>query len=307
MSGQVAQAPSLAGADVGRKPARRRRRVVWQPYALIAPATAFMLVFFAWPAVRAFLIALQTPTGVFTLANVQAILHDTDFGFALTNTLLLLILIIPIELTVALVMAVLAQTRLRGNSVFLYFWTLPLAVSDLAAGLIWLSIFTSHGYLNSVLQDLHLIQHPLGFLNYNSLGTLVAAIVIAEVWRSISVVMVVILSGIQGIPAELDEAASIMGATAWQRFTKVTLPLLKPSIQVALILRTTAAFQVFAMVLALAGTAFPVLATKTEQWVYDYQNYQLAGSYAVLILLFSAIGTISYLTLLRTPREVFQR
>jgi multiple sugar transport system permease protein len=307
MSREVAQAPACPQAEVGRRPARRRRRFQWEPYALIAPAAIFMLVFFVWPAIQALLIAFQTPSGVFTLANFQAMVHDTDFRFALTNTLLLLALIIPIETTVALLMAVLAQTRLRGSGFFLYFWSLPLAVSDLAAGLVWLSIFTSHGFLNSALQDLHLIRHPVGFLDYNSLGTVVAALVIAEVWRSISIVMVVIMSGIQSIPEELNEAASLMGATGWQRFTKVTLPLLKPSIQVALILRTTAAFQVFAMVLALAGAAYPVLAIKTEQWVYDYQNYQLAGSYAALILLLSALGTIAYLILLRSPRQVFQR
>ena len=307
MSGEVAQAPAFPAAETGRRPARRRARFQWQPYALVAPATFFMLVFFVWPAIQALLIAFQTSNGDFTTANFQAMVHDTDFRFALTNTLLLLALIIPIETTVALVMAVLAQTRLRGSGFFLYFWSLPLAVSDLAAGLVWLSVFTSHGFLNSFLQDLHLIRHPIGFLDYNSLGTVVAALVIAEVWRSISIVMVVIMSGIQSIPEELNEAASLMGAGGWQRFTKVTLPLLKPSIQVALILRTTAAFQVFAMVLALAGAAYPVLAIKTEQWVYDYQNYQLAGSYAALILLLSSLGTVVYLILLRSPRQVFQR
>jgi multiple sugar transport system permease protein len=119
--------------------------------------------------------------------------------------------------------------------------------------------------------------------------------------------MVVIMSGIQSIPAELGEAAAIMGAGPWQRLTRVTLPLLKPSIQVALILRTTAAFQVFAVVLALGGSALPVLAIKVEQWIYDYENYQLSAAYAALILGLSAAATIVYLVALRTPRPVFQR
>jgi multiple sugar transport system permease protein len=287
--------------------APRRRRFGWQPYALIAPATVFMLVFFVWPAIQALMIAFQTSTGQFTLDNFAAMAHDTDFGLSVRNTLLLMVVIIPIETCIALLMAVLAQTRLRGTKVLLYFWSLPLAVSDLAAGLVWLSVFTSHGYLNSLLQELHLIRHPIGYLDYNSLGTLVAAIVIAEVWRSISVVMVIVMSGVQAIPTELGEAAEIMGASPWQRFTRVTLPLLKPSLQVALILRTTAAFQVFAVVLALGGSAFPVLSVKTEEWVYDYQNYQLAAAYAILILGLSALSTVIYLVALRTPRAVYQR
>ncbi len=306
MPGQV-ETPSLRGAAAHPRPAVRWGRRRLEPYVLLAPAAIFMTVFFAWPAVQALLIAFQSVTGSFTLGNFQAMARDTDFQLAVRNTLLLLVLIIPIETTIALGMAVLAQTSLRGRAVMLYIWSIPLAVSDLAAGLVWFSIFTSHGYLNSVLQDLHLIAHPVGFLDYNNLGGLVTAIVLAEVWRSISLVMVIIMSGIQAIPPELDEAAESLGAGAWGRFWHVTLPLLKPTLQVALILRTTAAFQVFGVVLALAGSALPVLAVKSESWINEYRNYQLAAGYAVLILVLSSLSTVAYLAFLRTPREVFQR
>jgi multiple sugar transport system permease protein len=266
-----------------------------------------MAVFFAWPALRALLIAFQTFSGAFTLDNFRQMAGDTDFGLAVRNTLLLLALIIPIELAVALGMAVLVQSRLRGIDAMLYVWTIPLAVSDLAAGLVWLSVFTSHGYLNSALQDLHLISRPIGFLDYNNLPGLVAAVVLAETWRSISLVMVIVLSGVQGIPAELQEAAAGMGAGTWGRLRHVTLPLLRPTVQVALILRTSAAFQVFAVVLALTGASLPVLATKTASWATEIHNYQIAAGYAVLLLVLSSLGTLLYLTALRTPREVFQR
>ncbi len=89
------------------------------------------------------------------------------------NTRLLLAIIIPLEFAVALGMAVLAQSRLRGRGFFLYVWSFLLAISDLAAGLVWFSIFTSHGYLNSALQDAHVIQHPIGFLDYNNVPGLI--------------------------------------------------------------------------------------------------------------------------------------
>jgi multiple sugar transport system permease protein len=267
----------------------------------------FLAYFLFWPAIAAFGVAFQTAAGTWTLGNIRALVGDTDFGLAVRNTLLLMVLIIPLELAVALVMAVLAQSHLRGRGLMLYVWSFPLAISDLAAGLVWLSIFTSHGYLNSALQDLHVIAHPIGFLNYDNLAGLVLAVVLAETWRSISLVMVVIMSGIQSIPHELDEAAAILGASAWRRFTRVTLPLLKPTLQVGLMLRTTTAFQVFAVVLALTGSGLPVLATRTETWAYDARNYQMAAAYAVLLLFLSSLGTIAYLIILRTPREVFQR
>jgi multiple sugar transport system permease protein len=273
----------------------------------MAPAVIFLLVFLGWPALGVLGIAFQTASGAWTLANVQQLVTDTDFGLSIRNTLLLLVIVIPVEITIALAMAVLAQSRLRWRGLFLYLWSFPLAISDLAAGLIWLSIFTQHGYLNSALQDLHIIQHPVGFLDYNNLPGLIVAVVLAETWRSISLVMVIVMSGIQGIPAELDEAAAILGASAWRRFVSVTLPLLKPTLQVALILRTTAAFQVFAVVLALTGSGLPVLATRTASWAYDARNYQMAAVYALLLLAMSSLSTVIYLVGLRTPRAVFQR
>jgi len=295
----AATAPRAGRRFTGRGLRARLRPL--EPYLLMAPALL------GWPILGALGVAFQTAAGQWTVANFQRLATDTDFALSIRNTLMLLVVIIPLELAVALAMAALAQTRLRGRGFFLYVWSFPLAISDLAAGLVWLSIFTQHGYLNSVLQDLHVTRHPIGFLDYNDLPGLVAAVVLAETWRSISLVMVVVMSGVQAIPAELGEAAAILGAGAWRRFRHVTLPLLKPTIQVALILRTTAAFQVFAVVLALTGSGLPVLATKTESWAYDARNYQMAAVYAVLLLVFSSLATVTYLTALRTPRAVFQR
>jgi len=276
------------------------------PYLLMAPAMLFLACFLFWPALEAFAVAFQTPSGTWSLANLQAVARDTDFGLSVRNTCLLLAMVIPLELAVALAMALLAQSRLRGRGFLLYVWSFPLAISDLAAGLVWLSIFTSHGYLNSAFQDLHVIQRPIGFLDYDNLPGLLLAVVMAETWRSMSLVMVVIMSGIQAIPAEIGEAAAILGAGAWKRFTKVTLPLLVPTLQVGLMLRTTMAVQVFAVVVALAGSGLPVLAIRTRTWA-EARDPQMAAAYAVLLLMLSSLTTAAYLTFLRTPREVFQR
>jgi multiple sugar transport system permease protein len=276
------------------------------PYLLMAPAMLFIGYFLLWPALEAFGVAFQTSSGMWTSANFQALVGDTDFGLSVRNTCLFIAIVIPLELAVALAMALLAQSRLRGRSFFLYVWSFPLAISDLAAGLVWLAIFTSHGYLNSALQDLRAIQHPVGFLDFDNLPGLLFAVVMAETWRSISLVMVIIMSGIQAIPTEIGEVAGILGAGAWSRFTKVTLPLLRPTLQVGLMLRTTMAFQVFALVVALAGSGLPVLAIRTETWA-GANDPQMAAAYAVLLLLLSSLTTVAYLTFLRTPRAVYQR
>src|ERR671929_245974 len=117
--------------------------------------------------------------------------------------------------------------------------------------------------------------------------------------RATSIVMVFLLSGLQVIPRDYAEAAEVFGATAWQRFRYVTLPLLRPSLQVALILRTILAFQVFAVVIALAGRQLPVLVEEAYRYYYDIRSPNVAAAYALLIMILSLAFTVLYLRLLR--------
>ena len=93
----------------------------------------------------------------------------------------------------------------------------------------------------------------------------------------------------------------MFGATPWQRFTRITLPLLKPSIQTALILRTVLAFEMFAIVLSLGGRNFPVLVSEAFNWQYSQQDFGVAAAYAVVVMAISLAATLVYLRVLRTP------
>jgi multiple sugar transport system permease protein len=125
--------------------------------------------------------------------------------------------------------------------------------------------------------------------------------VAAELWRATAVVLVIVAAGVQLVPKEYAEAAEVFGATPWQRFVRVTLPLLRPSIQTALILRTVLAFEMFATVLALGGRNFPVLMSQAFNAQYSQQDYGVAAAYAVLVMAFSIGATLVYLRVLRTP------
>ena len=103
----------------------------------------------------------------------------------------------------------------------------------------------------------------------------------------------------RSFPKDYGEAAEVFGATTWQRFRHVTLPLLRPSLQVALILRTILAFQVFAVVIALAGRQLPVLAEEAYHFYYDIRSPNVAAAYALLIMLLSLVFTVIYLRVLR--------
>jgi multiple sugar transport system permease protein len=228
---------------------------------------------------------------------------DLNFWDAVRNTIVLLLIIVPLQVVLALVMALLINAGLRFSGFFLYVWTVPLAISDLAAGIVWLSIFTERGYINSVLKELGLIKGAIPFLSYDNPTGIITAIVAAEVWRATAIVMVLLVAGLQMIPKDYGEAASVFGANGWQRLRHVTLPLLKPNLQVALILRTILAFQVFAVVVALAGRTMPVLAGEAY-YFYGNRDLPVAAGYAVLILVLSIANTAIYLRLLRTNTEL---
>lgn len=274
-----------------------RRRSMRTPVLLIAPSLVLLLLLFGWPMIDGALQAFRDDTGTFTTSFVSRMVDDGQFWPAVRNTLLLIVVLLPLQFAFALLLAFLLHAKPQGGGLYFYLWVIPLGVSDLAAGLVWLSIFTDRGYLNSVLD--HLGIGPVSWLSYSNYGFMFAAVLIAELWRATSLVMVIVVSGMQGIPQDYDEAASVFGATYWQRLRHVWLPLLKPSLQVALILRTILAFQTFAVAQALTGQDFPLLVGETYRWYTDLQNPHVASALALVIMVISMITAVGYLFALR--------
>jgi multiple sugar transport system permease protein len=280
-----------------------RRKRGLEPYLLLLPSLVYLAIFFAWPMIQAFGLAFRGPDGEFTAQFFQRAVNDAAFWPAMHTTLLLVFTIVPLQFIFALIMALLVTSGLRGSSMLIYFYAIPIAVSDLAAGIVWFSIFTERGYLNTVLQGLGFLDRPFIFLQYGSSWPILA-IILAEIWRATSIVFVILVAGLQGIPKEYDEAAEVFGANWWNRLWHVTLPMLRPSIQVALILRTILAFQVFAVVVALTGEAVRVLASEAYQWYSIWRNLPVAAAYAAIILVITMITTVIYLRALRTQQAL---
>ena len=280
---------------------RRRRNLA--PYLLLAPSLLFLLFFFATPMASSFLLALQTPDGTWSLDSIRRMLEDPDFSRAITTTLTLVVLVIPIQLALAMAMALVVNKRLKGTSLWLYVYALPLAISELAAGIVWVSIFTQKGWLNSILETLGLVERGVIWQSAESYWTLIGIIIVAEAWRATSIMMIILVAGLQSIPDEYLEAAEVYGATLWQRVRRVIMPMLRPSLQVALILRIILAIQVFATAIALAGTGLTVMSQQALSWANDIDNDNVAAAWAGLMLIISIAATIGVLWLLPVRDE----
>lgn len=271
------------------------------PYLLLLPATLFLCVFFLYPfllvAVEAF-----TKDGAYTFEHFETMTSHWKFSGAFWNTMLLALLVVPIQTCIALTMAKLVTKMTTGRDIFLYIFTIPLGISDLAAGIIWLAIFEQSGFLNTLMLNLGAIDQPGILLGYQSVWIIFLAVMLAEIWRATAIMLVILVAGMGLIPKEYEEAAEVFGASPWQRFIKITLPILRPSLQTALILRTILAFEVFAVVAALGGTTLPVLMGETYVWQFDLQDRGVAAAYAMVILAISIGFTLAFLRLLRVPK-----
>ncbi|NNC52725.1 MAG: sugar ABC transporter permease [Erythrobacter sp.] len=271
------------------------------PYVLILPVTLFLCLFFIYPFVLVSKQAFTMGAG-FTLDNFREVVSYWKFPISLKNTLLLAVAVVPIQLALSLLMATMVTKMEKGRDLVLYVWTIPLGISDLAAGLIWLAIFEQSGFLNSMMQGIGIVDKPVNLLTFQNPWLVFIAIALAEIWRATAIMLVILVAGIGLIPKEYYEAAEVFGASPWKRFLRITLPMLRPSLQTALVLRVIMAFEVFAVVAALGGTLFPVLMGETYAYQFDLLNSGAAAAMALIILAISIAATLVILRVLRVPK-----
>jgi ABC-type sugar transport systems, permease components len=157
----------------------------WTPYLLILPSVVFLALLFIVPLVQTIWLAVSDQ-GVPSLDNMQRMVSDINFTRSVQNTFLLTLAVVPVQIAIALAMGTMVAKIGRGRETILWVWTIPLGISDLAAGLVWLSILQNNGYLNSLLYGVGVISRPTGWLSYQTPIALFIAIAVAEIWLSIS-------------------------------------------------------------------------------------------------------------------------
>jgi multiple sugar transport system permease protein len=277
-----------------------RRKALWG-MALIAPNTLGLLFFFGLPVLMAFRISLQEWNGIkppqyVALANFQQLLDDPKFEQALTNTFKLIGLTVPLELVLALGVAILLNQPLRGRSILRTVYFLPVVTSTVAAAVVWTSLFQPrYGLLSQLLE-------PFGLGETKWLvdpGLVLIPIAVVAIWQRIGFDMVIFLAGLQAIPGVLYEAAIIDGASRWQRFRHVTLPMLSPTTFLVMILAIISAFQIFDQVYVITERTVPGgvggSATTLTYFLYRtaFTHSQLGYASAVALVLFAIILVVT--------------
>jgi len=237
-----------------------------------------------------------------TLANYKYIFGRPEFKDAFRNTLAITAISLTLEMAVGLTIALMLTKKFRGRGMFRAVLLIPLGVPTLVSAVMLTYVFNTNGYLNELLYRLNLIQVPIDWAS-GGIKTILM-IVFADMWKVTPIIVLLLLAGLESINDDVYEASAIDGASTWQTFWNITLPLLKPSITIALILRAIDAFRIFELPMVLAGRSTPVLSTYAYQEYNSYNNPYTSAAGSTILLVLILIFIIGYLFIVEREKGV---
>jgi multiple sugar transport system permease protein len=257
---------------------------------LIALVAAYPILYAIWLSLHEYSVRVAGLSRWAGLGNYSTALQAHEFWTALLTTLVFTVASVFFELVIGLAMAMAMHAAFKGQGLLRTTVLVPWAVLTVVTAIMWRTIFESpQGFVNQVLgtDTVWLGQAPQALI----------VIIIADVWKTAPFMALLILAGLQVIPGDIYEAAKVDGATAWQRFRKITIPLLMPAILVALIFRTLDALRIFDLPFVLTKGAHntTTLSLIAQQTFAENRIYGLGAAYSVLTFIVVMIVSFTYI------------
>jgi multiple sugar transport system permease protein len=288
--------PNTVITRPGRLVSNRVRESAWA-YLFLAPFFIGLLFFIVGPVFAAFAISftswdLLSPPRWVGLENYQELANDRLFWIALKNTLYFTGVSVPVTLVLALGLAALMNRKIRGIQVLRAIYFFPVTASIVAVSLLWAWMYTP---------DFGIINYLLSFLGIPKINWLVdprmamPSVIIMSVWRGLGFNIVVFLAGLQSIPRDLYEAADLDGATGWQQFWQLTVPLLTPTIFFATIMAIISSFQVFEQtyIMTQGGPGNATLTLVYQIFLNGFTYLRMGYASALSFVLFAILFVIT--------------
>jgi multiple sugar transport system permease protein len=277
---------------------------------MVAPAVAAVGGLIVYPLVRGFQQSIESsgqygqPQRYVGLRNYRQVLDDPTATGAIRHTLEYVALAVSLELLLGTLVAVTLRRLFPGRGIVLAILVLPWALPSVVSGVLWRRVFDpDNGLLNSALLKLHVIHQPHVWLAGGRWA--IAFITLVHVWGVLPLVSLILLAGLQSIPEELYNAASVDGAGAWRQFRHLTLPLLRPALAVAATIGTLLAIAIFDEVYVLNGTALNTRSVLIQVYNTTFVEADFAHGMALAFLLAGAtalLGSVYVVALRRSTR-----
>lgn len=260
---------------------------------LVLPMSLYILGFTIVPIFQSILMGFTDEyTGDFSLTNYLYLFGRPNFIQSIFNTIVTALLSLVFQLVLGLGIATILQKQFRGKGIIRSLVLMPMGIPTLVSGVIAIYMFSTSGYLNEVLFRLGIIDTPVQWTRGGALGILV--VIIADTWKVLPTMVLLLLAGLEAIPQELYDASEIDGASAWQTFIHIKLPLLKPSITMSLLFRAVDAFRIFELPQVLVGQQIPYLATYAYE-EYSNGNVNASGAASTILLAIILVFALVYL------------
>ncbi len=307
------QSPAISRVP-SKAPLSLRQQDARTAWLLLAPSLLIMLGITLWPVISTLILSFfNAPTGInqartfVGFANYLEMLADQTFWETIWRTLYFTVVSVGLELGLGLAIAQLIHSKPWGWQFLRLALIIPWAVPTIVNGAMWRWIYSADfGALNGLLMALGLIKHYVPWLTMPNLA--MNLVIVADVWHTMPFVALVLQAALATLPDEWDEAAAVDGANAWQRFWLIRLPMLRPAILVALIVRTVDAFRVFDIVyiITAGGPAYKTLTITYLTYLNSF-TFGKQGTGAALSFLISVVTIILaliYIRWLYRPEEV---
>ncbi|MGE3537016.1 MAG: carbohydrate ABC transporter permease [Candidatus Tectimicrobiota bacterium] len=271
---------------------------------MLAPMLLVLLLVVAYPLADALWLSLHRVNLAYPeqgqpfvgLDNYLHAFRQAEFWAALHRTLYFTVLSVVLELVLGLLFAVLLNERFRGNLGARLAMLFPWALLTVSNGVLWAWILNpTYGVANALLVSLGVLSAPRAWLS-DTFWTM-HVVILADAWKMVPTVTLLLLAGLQPIAPALYEAAEVDGATRWQKFSRITLPLLRPMLLVAVALRSIGAFRIFDLIYVLTGNGGPADSTKVlafyaydQAFQYLFFGYGAAISWLITACMLVLIG-----------------
>jgi len=273
-------------------------------YWMILPTTLIVLLIAAWPILYAVWLSLQrilpNTTEWVWFDNYMQMFSDPIFYSALTNTFFFTVISVFFEFTLGLLIALALNKSFRGQGTARAIAIIPWAFPTVVSGAMWRLFYQDEVGIFAALAS------GLGYegvILANDASVLIGAI-ISDVWKTTPFVALLLLAGLQTIPGDVYEAARVDGATKWQQFTRVTLPLLKPAILVALLFRTLDAWRVYDLFWSMSDRQLDSLSTYVFEFVRVSQaDFSIGNAAAVFVFVSSIVIAFVFVKVLGVRQE----
>lgn len=234
--------------------------------------------------------------------NYERLLEDDLFWNALRNTLVFTVSAVTLETIIGMSVALTINSAFRGRGFVRTSMLVPWAIPTVVSSLLWQWMLNDrYGVINSIFIRLGLMEADRNFPWIENSATALAAIVAVDVWKTMPFMGLLLLAGLQVIPGDVYEAAYVDGASKWQQFWQITLPLVRPALLVALIFRTMDSFRIYDLVYVLNGasTATMTIAIYTRQTLVESTRLGPGSAAAVIIFLCIGLMVLGYSRLIQ--------